>query len=439
VIYFFEIIIRGGFKLENKKIIQVEEKVPFNLLIPLSLQHMFAMFGASVVVPLTFQINPSVVLLMNGVGTIIFILITKGKAPAYLGSSFAFLAPAGLVISKWGYSYALGGFIVVGFSLCILSFIVYKFGIKWIDILLPAAAMGPVVALIGLELAGNAADRAGILPNTPGGIDPKNVIVFLVTLAVAVFGNVLFRKIFAIIPILIAIFSGYITAMLINYEKLTPQIVVDALHKNLFVIPNFQAPHFNLQAILMIFPVILVLASEHIGHQIVTSKIVGRDLLKDPGLHRSLFADGISTMLSGFVGSVPTTTYGENIGVMAITKVYSVQVIGGAAVLSIIASFVGPVAALIQTIPDPVIGGISFLLYGMIGASGIRILVDAQVDYGRSRNLTLTSVVFVTGLSGVAFKIGEVELKGMVLACIVGMVLSLLFYIFDKLGWANDK
>jgi len=423
--------------MENKKIIQVEEKVPLNLLIPLSLQHMFAMFGATVLVPILFQINPSVVLLMNGIGTLLFILITKGKAPAYLGSSFAFLAPAGLVISTWGYSYALGGFIVVGLSLCILSFIIYKFGIKWIDILLPAAAMGPVVALIGLELAGTAATTAGILPAADGSIDSKKAIVFLVTLAVAVFGNVLFRKIFAVIPILVAIVAGYITALLTNL--ITIHTVGDAFHASFFVIPNFQAPHFNLQAILMILPVILVLASEHIGHQIVTSKIVGRDLLKDPGLHRSLFADGISTMLSGFVGSVPTTTYGENIGVMAITKVYSVQVIGGAAVLSIISSFIGPVAALIQTIPGPVIGGISFLLYGMIGASGIRILVDAQVDYSRSRNLTLTSVVFVTGLSGVALSIGQVTLKGMVLACLVGMVLSLFFYLFDKFGLTNDR
>jgi len=423
--------------MESKKIIQVEDKVPIKLLIPLSLQHMFAMFGATVLVPILFQINPSVVLLMNGIGTLLFILITKGKAPAYLGSSFAFLAPAGLVITKWGYPDALGGFIAVGFSLCLLSLIIYKFGIKWIDILLPAAAMGPVVALIGLELSGIAASTGGILPALDGTIDSKKVIVFIVTLSVAVFGNVLFRKIFAVIPILIAIAAGYITAMITNL--VTIDIVIEALHAKLFVIPNFQAPHFNLQAILMILPVILVLASEHIGHQIVTSKIVGRDLLKDPGLHRSLFADGISTMFSGFVGSVPTTTYGENIGVMAITKVYSVQVIGGAAVLSIISSFVGPVAALIQTIPGPVIGGISFLLYGMIGAAGIRILVDAKVDYSRSRNLTLTSIVFVTGLSGVAFKIDQVELKGMVLACIVGMLLSLCFYVFDKFGLTNDK
>jgi len=423
--------------LDNKKIIQVEDKVPVKLLVPLSLQHMFAMFGASVMVPILFHINPSVVLLMNGVGTLLFILITKGKAPAYLGSSFAFLAPAGLVISTWGYPDALGGFIAVGFALCVISFIIYKFGVKWIDVVLPAAAMGPVVALIGLELAGTAASTAGILPATDGSVDSKKFIVFLVTLAFAVFGNVLFRKFFAVIPVLIAIIAGYVTALITGV--ITPGTVSDALHTKILVMPNFQAPHFNLQAILMILPVIFVLASEHIGHQIVTSKIVEKDLLKTPGLHRSMLADGISTMLSGFVGSVPTTTYGENIGVMAMTKVYSVQVIGGAAILSMIASFVGPVSALIQTIPGPVIGGISFLLYGMIGASGIRVLVDGQVDYGRSRNLTLTSVVFVTGLSGVALNIKQVSLKGMVLACLVGMILSLLFFIFDKLGLTNDK
>ncbi|HEX3077806.1 MAG TPA: uracil permease [Lachnospiraceae bacterium] len=424
--------------MENKKIIQVEDKVPWNLLVPLSLQHMFAMFGATVLVPILFHINPSVVLLMNGIGTLLFILITKGKAPAYLGSSFAFLAPAGLVIKNMGYSYALGGFIAVGIAACILSFIIYKFGIKWIDIVLPAAAMGPVVALIGLELAGTAADQAGlILSDKVPVIEPKNVIVFIVTLSVAVLGNVLFRKIFAVIPILIALVVGYITALITNTVPL--KTVKEALSSDLLVVPNFQLPHFNIEAILMILPVILVLASEHVGHQIVTSKIIERDLLKDPGLHRSLFADGISTILSGFVGSVPTTTYGENIGVMAMTKVYSVQVIGGAAILSIIASFVGPVAALIRTIPGPVIGGISILLYGMIAASGIRIMVDAQVDYSRSRNLTLTSVIFVIGLSGIALNIKEVTLKGMVLACIVGMGMSLLFYIFDKFGLTNDK
>lgn len=424
--------------MENKKIIQVEDKVPLSLGIPLSLQHMFAMFGASVLVPLIFNINPSVVLLMNGIGTLLFILITKGKAPAYLGSSFAFLMPATIVISKLGYSYALGGFIVVGIGLCILSGIIYKFGVKWIDIVLPAAAMGPVVALIGLELAGTAASTGLIVPTKEVPIvDGKNVLVFLVTLGVAVLGSVLFRKFFAVIPILIAIVAGYSTAIatkVITFHEIGKAFTVD-----LFKMPNFLLPQFDLAAIITIFPVILVLASEHIGHQLVTSKIVGRDLIKDPGLHRSLFADGFSTALSGLVGAVPTTTYGENIGVMAITKVYSVRVIGGAAIISIIASVIGPVSALIQTIPYPVIGGISFLLYGMIAASGIRVLVDAQVDYSKSRNLTLTSVVFLVGLSGISVNIGDVSLKGMVLACVVGMGLSLLFWLFEKFNLLNDK
>lgn len=415
----------------ERKIIQVEDKVPVKLLIPLSIQHMFAMFGATVLVPFIFGINPAIVLFMNGVGTLLFIAVTKGKAPAYLGSSFAFLAPAGIVISQMGYEYALGGFVVVGFCGCILAFIIYKFGSDWIDIVLPPAAMGPVVALIGLELSGTAASNAGLLDEV---IDPKKVIVFMVTLGVAIFGNVLFRGFLSVIPILIAVIAGYITALLCGIVDFA-----EVAKAPLFALPNFQLPKFDMTAILIILPVILVITSEHIGHQVVTSKIVGRDLLKEPGLHRSLFGDNFSTMLSGLIGSVPTTTYGENIGVMAVTKVYSVRVIAGAAVLSIICSFVGKLSMLIQTVPGPVIGGISFLLYGMIGASGIRILVDSKVDYGRSRNLTLTSVVFVTGLSGISVKFGNVELTGMVLACIVAMILSLIFHILDKMNLTNDK
>ena len=417
--------------MENQRIIQVEDKVPFQLLLPLSIQHMFAMFGASVLVPFIFGINPAIVLFMNGVGTLIFIAVTKGQAPAYLGSSFAFLAPAGIVIAEMGYEYALGGFVAVGFCGCVLSFIIYKCGTDWIDIVLPPAAMGPVVALIGLELSGSAASNAGLLDET---IDMKNVIVFAVTLGVAVFGNILFRGFLSVIPILIVVIAGYIAALACGILDFSQ--VAEAAW---FAVPNFQTPKFDLGAIMMILPVLLVITSEHIGHQVVTSKIVGRDLLKKPGLHRSLFGDNFSTMLSGLIGSVPTTTYGENIGVMAVTKVYSVRVIGGAAVLSIICSFVGKLAMLIQTIPGPVIGGISFLLYGMIGASGIRILVDSQVDYGRSRNLMLTSIVFVTGLSGIKVNFGNIQLTGMVLACVVAMILSLIFYILDKLKLTNDR
>ncbi len=417
--------------MDSHRIIQVEEKVPFRLLVPLSIQHMFAMFGASVLVPFVFGINPAIVLFMNGVGTLLFIGVTKGKAPAYLGSSFAFLAPAGIVISRFGYEYALGGFVAVGFCGCILAFVIYKFGSKWIDVVLPPAAMGPVVALIGLELSGSAADTAGLLAET---VDPKNLTVFLVTLGVAVFGSILFRGFLSVIPILIAVIAGYAAAIgcgIVDFEEVA--------QASIFALPNFSAPKFNAEAIMIILPVILVITSEHIGHQVVTSKIVGRDLLKDPGLHRSLFGDNFSTMLSGLIGSVPTTTYGENIGVMAVTRVYSVRVIAGAAILSIICSFIGKLSALINTIPGPVIGGISFLLYGMIGTSGLRILVDSKVDYGNSRNLALTSVIFVTGLSGIALKIGSIEMTGMVLACVVGMMLSLVFYVLDYFKLTNEN
>ena len=298
--------------MEGRKIIQVEDKVPLKLLVPLSIQHMFAMFGASVLVPFMFGISPAIVLFMNGVGTLLFIAITKGKAPAYLGSSFAFLAPGGIIIDQMGYEYALGGFVVVGFCGCILAFIIYRFGCDWIDIVLPPAAMGPVVALIGLELSSSAASNAGLLDET---IDPKNVIVFAVTLGVAVFGNILFRKFLAVIPILIAVIAGYVAAILCGIVDFAP--VAEA---SVFALPHFMLPKFSVEAIVTILPVLLVITSEHIGHQVVTSKIVGRDLLRDPGLHRSLLGDNLSTMISGLIGSVPTTTYGENIGVMAVTK-----------------------------------------------------------------------------------------------------------------------
>lgn len=415
--------------MSKKKIIQVEEKVPKKLLLPLSLQHMFAMFGASVLVPFLFGINPAIVLFMNGIGTLLFILITKGKSPAYLGSSFAFIAPANIIISKYGYPYALGGFVAVGFCGCLLAFIIKKCGTKWIDIVLPPAAMGPVVALIGLELSATAANNAGLLGNN---IEAANVWVFLITLGVAIIGNICFKRFLSVIPILIAIICGYISAICFGLVDFSTVI-----NAPLFALPNFTAPKFDINAILMILPVLLVITSEHIGHQVVTGKIIGRDLMKDPGLHRSLLGDNFSTMISGLIGSVPTTTYGENIGVMAITGVYSVQVIARAAVLSIICSFVGPLSALIQTIPGSVIGGISFLLYGMIGTSGLRILVDQHVDYSINKNLILTSVVFVTGLSSITLNFGGIQLTGMVLACIVAMILSLIFYVMEKLNLTN--
>lgn len=417
-----------------KKVYQVDERVPGKLLIPLSIQHTFAMFGASVLVPIIFGINPAIVLFMNGIGTLLFIAITKGKAPAYLGSSFAFLAPGAVIIEQQGFEYAGGAFVAVGVIGMIIAAIIYKYGTSWIDKVLPPAAMGSVVALIGFELVGltirGGAIGAEILTDN---YSTKHLIVFLVTLLVAVFGSVLFKKFLATIPILIAIICGYIVAVCLGMIDFTP-----VTQAKLFTIPNFKFAKFSVESILTMLPVILVILSEHISHQVVTSNIIGRDLIKDPGLHRSIFADNFSTALSGLVGGVPTTTYGENIGVMAITGVYSVEVIGGAAIISIIMAFIGPLSAFISTIPGDVIGGVTFLLYGMIGSSGIRLLVDQKVDYSVSKNLILTSIIFTTGLSGLSLKFGAINLSGMVLASVVAVVLSFIFYVCEKIGLMNE-
>lgn len=419
----------------NKKIIGVRDKVPFALLLPLSLQHTFAMFGASVLVPILFNVNPGIVLFMNGIGTLLFILITKAKAPAYLGSSFAFIGVGQLIISTMGFEYAIGAFATTGFVGCILAGLIYKFKTDWINVVLPPASMGAVVSLIGFELAGvtirGGKIGANILTDTATKAD---IIVFLVTISAAIIGSVIFRKFFSTIPILIAIIVGYITSIFFGMIDFNPII-----NASLFTLPKFNFPVFSLKASLIMLPVILVITSEHISHQVVTSNIVGQDLLKDPGLHRSIFADNFSTMLSGLLGGVPTTTYGENIGVMAITKVYSVYVIAGAAIISICMAFIGPLNMLIQSIPGNVIGGVTFLLYGMIGTSGIRLLVDQKVDYSKTQNLILTSVVFIAGLSGLEINFFGIQLRGMVLASVVAVVISTVFYILNKLNLTNGN
>ncbi len=417
----------------NKKIYGIKDPVPGKLLIPLALQHTFAMFGASVLVPILFGINPGIVLLMNGIGTLLFILITKGEAPAYLGSSFAFLAPGIAIINSQGFSYAQGAFVIVGLVGCVLSYIIYKFGTDWIDIVLPPAAMGAVVALIGFELASNTVTGGSIGANLmTDTVTTSDWVVFLVTLMTAILGSMMFKGFFSTIPILIAIIVGYIVAYFSGQVDFTP--VIEA---KLFTIPEFGLAKFSPEAIFAMLPVLLVIAAEHISHQVVTSNIVGKDLLKDPGLHKSIFADNLSTAISGMIGGVPTTTYGENIGVMAITGVYSVKVIGTAAIISILMAFVGPLSALISTIPGNVIGGVTFLLYGMIGTSGIRLLVDKNVDYSKSDNLILTSVIFIAGLSGLTIKFGSINLQGMVLSSVVAVILSLIIYVIKKAGLSN--
>lgn len=424
-----------------RRVIQVEEKVPFLQGIPLSFQHLFAMFGASVLVPTLFKIDPAIVLLMNGVGTLIYLFLCKGKAPAFLGSSFAFLSPVFVVLGTnqalWGdnYSYALGGFIASGCVFILVALIIWRFGPGWISFVLPPATMGPIVALIGLELAGVATGMAGITPDAKTGLYNMNaVIVSVVTLLTVAFGSLVFRGFMAIIPVLIGILAGYATSLSLG------MVTFDALAAApVLALPTFYTPKFDLSAILVILPAALVVISEHIGHLVVTGNIVGRDLTRDPGLHRSLMGDGVSTALSGFMGSVPTTTYGENIGVMAITRVYSVWVIGGAAVISIALAFIGKLSAFIQSIPTPVMGGICILLFGVIAASGIRMLVEAKVDYSKPVNLTLTAITFIVGISGAAVKLGTVQLKGMALATVVGMGLSVVFRLLENAGLTNEK
>lgn len=415
----------------SRRMIQVEEKLPLLETIPLSLQHLFAMFGATVLVPILFKVNPATILLFNGIGTLLYTFICKGRIPAYLGSSFAFLSPVFIVLPQYGYSAALGGFIVAGLIFCAVALLIGIVGMRWIDVVFPPAAMGAIVAVIGLELAPVAADMAGLTAKT---LDHKVVFLSLFTLAVTIFGSIVFRGFMAIIPILIGVLAGYIVAY--------TQGMVDtgAIAKAAwFAIPAVYTPTFDMRAIAIIAPAALVVVAEHIGHLVVTGNIVGRDLTNNPGLSRSLLGNGLSTLLSGFFGSTPNTTYGENIGVMAITRVYSVWVISGAAVIAIILSFVGKLAAAIQSIPVPVMGGVSLLLFGVIAASGIRMLVESKVDYSKARNLILTSVVLIIGISSAHIDIGTISLKGMSLATVVAIVLSLSFELLDKLGLTNDK
>lgn len=418
-----------------KREIGIEERLPLAQTLPLSLQHLFAMFGATVLVPILFEVNPSTILLFNGIGTLLYFALCKWRIPAYLGSSFAFISPVFVVLASYSYNDALGGFIAVGLTFIIVSLIVRAAGTQWIDVVFPPAAMGAIVAVIGLELAPIAAQMAGLV-GKPGEVfipDPKVITVSMFTLGVTILGSVVFRGFMAVIPILFGVVTGYVLALFMGMVDTAAIAKADW-----FAVPTFYFPAFNPAAIAVILPAALVVIAEHIGHLFVTSNIVGKDLAKDPGLHRSLLGNGLSTLLSGCFGSTPNTTYGENIGVMAITKVYSVWVISGAAVIAIILSFIGTLSAAIQSIPVPVMGGVSLLLFGVIAASGIRMLVESKIDYSKARNLILTSVVLIIGISGAQVQLGAVSLKGMGLATVVAICLSLIFKLLDVAGLTNE-
>jgi uracil permease len=406
--------------------IDVNERPPLLQALPLSLQHLFAMFGATVLVPYLVGLDTSVTLFSSGVGTLLYILVTKGRIPAYLGSSFAFISTLtallgvapGKIAPAEKIAVAMGGCVMVGVVYVVVALAIARFGTAWIDRILPPVVIGSVVMVIGLGLARVAVDMA--TKGASGAYHGSYFLVALAALGIAIAAAAFLRGFLGVIPVLIGIAGGYAVALAAGQVDLSGFATAPA-----FAVPPFVLPRFHLGAIIALVPISLVVITEHVGHLIVTNRVVGRDFLKDPGLHRSLAGDGVATAMAGFVGGPPNTTYGENIGVMAITRVFSVWVIGLAAVLAVAMSFLPKVGAIIRSIPVQVMGGICILLFGIIASAGIRMLVEAGIDFSRKRNLIIASVVLVIGIGGATIHLGPVEISEMSLATYVGVLLNL--------------
>ena len=395
----------------------------------LSLQHLFAMFGATVLVPVLVDLSPAIALISSGLGTIAFLIITKWQVPAYLGSSFAFIAPIIAAQATGGPGAAMIGSFIVGLVYGIVALIIKKAGYRWIMKLLPPIVVGPVIMVIGLALSGTAVNMAMNKPTADGGeYDLLYFSVALVTLAATIIFSIYFKGFLGMISILAGIIIGYIYALIVGIVDFSPVMEAKWFEWPPFIVPFVDYDvKVTFDILLLMIPIAVVTISEHIGHQLVLSKVVGRDYIKEPGLHRSILGDGTATIISALIGGPPKTTYGENIGVLAITKVYSVYVIAGAAVIAIIFGFVGKITALINTIPQPVMGGVSILLFGIIASSGLRMLVDNKVDFGNNRNLIIASVILVLGIGGAFIKVSDsFQLQGMALAAICGVVLNLI-------------
>ncbi|EKN40421.1 uracil permease, partial [Clostridium botulinum CFSAN001627] len=367
-----------------KKYVDVNEKLPILKTIPLSFQHLFAMVGATILVPMLTGMSPSIALFGSGVGTLLYVLCTKAKLPAYIGSSFAFIGPMTVASSAYGPNAMLSGIIAAGLIYILVAAIISFTGTDWLNKVLPPIVVGSVVIVIGLGLAGVAINWAGLNSNFM--VDSMQsvprwawITVSIITLGIGILGTMYFKGFLGVIPILIAMICGYISALALGV--ISQETLTQIASAPLFQLPPFMKPEFNINAMILMAPVAFVTLAEHIGHVYVTNNVVGKDFTKDPGLHRSILGDGVATLLAGFIGGPPNTTYGENIGVMAITKVYSVWVIIGAAIIAIILSFIGPVATLIATIPMPVMGGVSILLFGIIASSGFRVFVEDKIDF----------------------------------------------------------
>lgn len=418
---------------KSKMVLDINEKPTIVKWIVLAIQHVFAMFGATILVPILVNAQAGetvltipVALVTSGIGTLIYILCTKGKSPVYLGSSFAFIAPLAAAYLKGGLSGAMTGIMVVGLIYIVFSTIIRFIGKNWIDKLLPPIVIGPMIMIIGLGLAPSAISQIGLESGTQ--MDWKTIFVaivsFLVTAIVAVRGKGFLK----IIPFLIGIISGYIAAVCIGIVDFSP--IAEA---TFFSMPQFVVPFIsytpNFSAILTIAPIALVTMAEHIGDHSALSAIIGKDLLKEPGLEKTLLGDGIATFIAGLLGGPANTTYGENTSVVGMTKIASVWVIGLAAIFAICLGFLGKFTALVSTIPNAVLGGVSLLLYGFIAVNGLKVLIQNQVDFGKTKNVIVASTMLVLGLGGAAISIisGDISItiSGMSLAAIIGILVNL--------------
>lgn len=416
---------------QQKIILDVEEVPKPSKWLMLSIQHVFAMFGSTVLVPFLTGMSPAVALVSSGLGTLAYLLITKGQIPAYLGSSFAFIAPIISAKALGGPESVMLGCFLAGIIYGIISLIIRKAGINWLMKILPPVVIGPVIMVIGLGLAGTAVNMAMYSNNGAPAAELEYSLthfsVALVTLVVTIICNVYMKGFLKLIPILIGIITGYLMSLALGIVDLS-----GVKEASWFTVPDFYIPFVNYDPVfnwgiaIAMIPVAVVTLSEHIGHQMVLSNVVGRDFIKKPGLHRSIAGDGAGIIIGSLIGGPPLTSYGENIGVLAITRAFSVYVIGGAGVIAIMFGFVGKISAVISSIPQAVMGGISILLFGIIASSGLRMLIDNRVDFSKNRNLMIASVILVTGIGGAVLNIGKFSLSGMALAAIIGVILNLI-------------
>lgn len=420
-------------KENNKMLLDVNEKPPILKWILLSLQHVFAMFGATILVPILVNtasgsevLSIPVALISSGIGTLIYIICTRGKSPVYLGSSFAFISPMIVGFAKSGKSSVFTAIMAVGLVYVLVALIIKLVGKKWINKLLPPIVVGPMIMIIGLSLAPTAVEEIGLNMET---VPWKNIVValvaFLTTGVLAVRGKGFLK----VIPFLMGMIAGYIASMILGMVDYSGIVSAKIISKPDFYLP-FIHYKLNFGALLTIVPIALVTIAEHIGDHKVLSEIIDKDLIEDPGLDNTLMGDGIATFAAGLIGGPANTTYGENTSVVGMTKVASVWVIGLAAVIAIIFGFLGQLTAIISSIPTPVLGGVSILLYGFISVNGLKILIQNKVDFGNTKNVIVASSMLVLGLGGAAISVVtkniNLSISGMSLAAIVGILLNLL-------------